>query len=47
MATIARGVSIVSIENLFLRGLAARRQLALMRWEDKEGKIDVAEGLSQ
>jgi len=47
MATIARAVVIVHRKHLFLRGLAARRQLALMRWEDKEGKIEVAEGLSQ
>ena len=48
MATFARGASIVSIEEF----ISARRatcavRLTLMRFEEKEGKIELAEGLSQ
>ena len=49
MATIARSASIVCIEEIyFCEAPDVRGRLALMRFEEKEGKIDeLAEGLSQ
>ena len=45
MATIARAVIIVFVVNRYLRGLARWRN-TLMRYEKKEDKIELAEGLS-
>ena len=46
MATIARGASIVSIESYFCEARDVRDRLTLMRLEEKEDKIELAEGLS-
>jgi hypothetical protein len=47
MATIARRVIIVSIEKLiFARSRGASGRLTLMRYKEKEDKIELAEGLS-
>src|SRR5215471_7826027 len=45
MATIASAVNIVSLVKTYLRGLARWRS-PLMRWDKKEDKISLAEGLS-
>jgi len=47
MATIARSASIVSVEKFIsARARDVRGRLTLMRLEEKEDKIELAEGLS-
>jgi len=47
MATIARRASIVSVEKIYSSRRATCALEYMMREEEKEDKVEVAEGLSQ